>query len=238
MKKNFLLLLLFSAATFIVHSQPLIYTPNDSAEVFANVTDEFEPTDVHIKLINNTGDSASVTWGMINYSAPALWEVKLCDNNNCYDLLLAPGPYESLPVAVGDTIDMKFQYTNKAITGTGNTNVYAYVTGDSANSVVVLNYKANLTYVSGIGDNFSFANLKLYPNPTQRTFVVSGLENTKDLSFEVYDVIGAVMKTSVVNAANSQIEISVENLPAGEYILKALDNSGKTIGTSKLNKVD
>ena len=238
MKKNYSLLMFLIISVSFAHAQQLLVVPNDSAEIWANVTDEFEPNDVHIELINNSANSITVTWGMVNYTAPSQWEVKLCDNNNCYDLLLGPGPYESLPVAAGDTIDMKFQYTAHLVTGTGATNVYAYVTGDSTNSVVFLNYKANLIAVSGIGDNFSSDNLKLYPNPVQHSFVVSGLKNAENLSFEVYDVKGAVMKTKIANASNSQIEISIENLPQGEYILKAFDSNGKTIGTSKLNKID
>lgn len=239
MKKNYLLAFLLTVLAGFSNAQQLIVSPNDSAEISANVYDEFEPNDVHIKLINNTGNSTTVTWGMINYTAPAQWEVKLCDNNNCYDLLLNGGPYESLPVAAGDTIDMKFQYTAHLVTGTGSTNVYAYVTGDSANSAVFLNYKANLTYTpSGIADNFSIENLKLYPNPVQGSFVVSGLENAAELSFKVYDVKGAVVKTEARNISDAQTEILTGNLPVGDYILKASDSSGKVTGTSRFTKTN
>ncbi len=238
MKKSYSLLLFLMASVSLVYSQQLVVVPNDSAEITANVTDEFEPNDIHIEVVNNTANTITATWGLVNYTAPSGWEVKLCDNNNCYDLILGPGPYESLPVAAGDTLDMKFQYTAHLISGTGNTNVFLYKTGDSSNTVVFLNYKANLTAVSGIKDNETTSNLKLYPNPVQRTFVVSGLKDAGNLSFEVYDVKGAVMKTKIVNASASQIEISVENLSKGDYILKAFDSSGKAVGTSKLNKTN
>ncbi|MES2621636.1 MAG: T9SS type A sorting domain-containing protein [Bacteroidota bacterium] len=239
MKKKSLLLSFLFATVSLAFSQQLIVSPSDSAEIWANVYDEFEPNDVHIYLINNTGNSTTVTWGMTNYSAPSLWEVKLCDNNNCYDLLLNGGPYESLPVAAGDTIDMKFQYTAHLVTGTASTNVYVYVTGDSANSAVFLNYKANLTYTpNGIADNFAVENLKLYPNPVQSSFVVSGLENANDVSFEIYDVKGAAIKTVVSNISATQTEILTGNLPVGDYILKAFDSAGKITGTSRFTKTN
>jgi hypothetical protein len=236
MKVIYISLLMVTTVIFSAQSQQLIFVPNDSAEVTASVTDEFEPNDVHIGLVNNTSSSITITWGMVNYTAPAQWEVKLCDNNNCYDLLLNAGPYTSLPIPAGDTMDFKFQYTAHLVTGTGNTNVYAYVTGDSANTAVVLNYKANLTFVSGIADKHA-AKLRLLPNPVQHTFVVQALVAGGKTSYAVYDMKGALVN-SRATTTNSGAEISVETLPAGEYILKAFDEFGKITGTSRFTKVD
>jgi hypothetical protein len=237
MKNIYLFSILLSITYSVANAQQLIVYPNDSAEVWANVTDEFEPNDVHIGLINTSSSPITVTWGMINYTAPAQWEVKLCDNNNCYDLILNGGPYTSLPVAAGDTLDMKFQYTAHLVTGTGVTNVYAFVTGDSANSVVFLNYKANLTFVSGIDDYFSENKLSIYPNPVQNIFVVKGVDESNAFLYKVYDMKGSSMKTRV-NRTGTATEVSAENLPAGEYILKVFDKEGKVTGTARLNKVD
>jgi hypothetical protein len=237
MKKNCLILLLLTAAAFTAHSQQLLFTPNDSAEISAIVTDEWEPNDVHLGLVNNTANPITVTWGMLNYTAPVGWEVKLCDNNNCYDLLINSGPYESSSIPAGDTMDFKFQYTAHLITGTGSTNVYAYVTGDSAGTAVVLNYKANLTFVSGIADDFPRNNLRVFPNPVQHSFVVDGMVDAKRASYAVYDLKGALVD-SRTKTTNKGAEISIETLPAGEYILKAFDETGKVTGSSRLNKVD
>ncbi len=233
----FLWALLFAAGIF-VQAQALITVPNDSSEITANVTDEFEPNDVHIYLVNNSSSSITVTWGLINYTAPAGWEVKLCDNNNCYDLLLFPGPYESLPIPAGDTMDMKFQYTAHLITGSASSNVYAYVTGDSANTVVFLNYKANLTAISGIAGNTAFSNLKLFPNPAVSTLLVSGFEQAGEITFELYSLKGEKLKSETKNSSDSKAEIPVQALPAGDYILKAFDISGKVLGVSRFSKTD
>jgi hypothetical protein len=240
MKKPFILSLTMICIFSVAHSQQLILIPGDSSEISANVYDEYEPNDVHIWMINNTGSQKTVTWGMINYTAPLQWEVKLCDNNNCYDLLLNGGPYESLPIDAGDTMDMKFQYTAHLVTGSASTNIYAYVTNDSANSAVFLNYKANLTYdpSNGINDRFDKNSLKIFPNPVSGSFTVSGLEKAGNLSFEVFDLKGSLMKTRVLSSSDSNIEIATQDFPVGEYILKVSDSSGKTIGSARLNKVD
>src|SRR4051812_35129100 len=117
MTKTYLSLLLFIAASLTVNSQQLVYLPNDSAEITANVTDEFEPNDLHLHLMNNTAGAITITWGMMNYTAPVGWEVKQCDNNNCYDLLINGGPYESSAILPGDTMDFKSQFTAHLITG-------------------------------------------------------------------------------------------------------------------------
>ena len=222
-----------------VKAQKIIVVPNDSAAITSVVTDGFQPYDIHIELINNTGSPASVTWGLIDYTAPAQWEVKLCDNNNCYDLMYAPGPHVSYSVPHSDTIDMKFQYTSHCVDGTGNTNVYVYITGDSAASVLQLNYQATLTSncTSGITEGVP-DHLTIYPNPVQSSFVVTGFEAAGNLMFEVYNLQGAVVKSEVKDASNRQIEISLQHLPRGSYILKAFDAAGKVAGVARLSKVE
>ena len=238
--KNYLVVLVLVLAAFAGNSQQLIPFPNDSAEINDVSVDSFTASDIHIEIINNTVDSVTITWGLHNYQTPSSWQIALCDNNNCYDLLIGIPQHTSYPVGSGDTMDFKFQYTAHCITGTGNTNVYYYITGDSTNSLQHLNYKANLTAncPNGIVEKASVNNLKVYPNPIKNSFLVSGLENVGNLSLEVYDMKGAIVKTEVKNATNSEIEISIQTLSKGEYLLKVYDANGKIINTSRINKMD
>ena len=237
MKKIYLAILLVIVAAGSGYSQQLIATPNDSAEITAVVTDEWEPNDIHLALLNNTSSTVTFTWGLVNYNTPAGWEVKLCDNNGCYDLTINGGPYVTDTVSAGDTMDFKFQYSSHLLTGTGSTNVYAYITGDSANTAISINYKANLSYVSGLADHSAVNTLSISPNPAQHSFAVSGVDKALSLSYSVYDLKGALMPASA-KTGNGETRISTETLPAGEYILKAFDASGKIAGTSRFNKVD
>src|SRR5687767_9109224 len=107
---KYILSLLFVSLSLSLSAQKLITIPNDSSFVTSVVVDEFELTDVHIYVKNNTPDSVTVTWQMLNYTGPSQWTLGLCDNFNCYDMLLNPGPYESLYILAGDTMDMKFQF--------------------------------------------------------------------------------------------------------------------------------
>jgi hypothetical protein len=68
--------------------------------------------------------------------------------------------------------------------------------------------------------------------------MVEGIEDAGNLSFEVYNIQGATVKSELKNATNTRIEIGVQNLTSGIYILKAFNADGKVIGTSRLSKVD
>lgn len=230
---------LFFTAT-CTFAQSIITLPGDTSIASGNVVDEFDPYDVHLHVINNTAQDQTFTWLMKGYTTPsAYWEVKLCDNNNCYDLLINAGPYESLTVAAYDTMDFKFQFSPHCINGTGTSDIVAYLTGDSANTAVELHFKANVTTtcVNAIND-VARKNISIFPNPVKGTFTVKGLEDEGNLSFEVYNLDGKAVKSKVVSATGTDMEISVETLATGVYVLKVTNEEGVVIGSTRLNKVD
>lgn len=229
--------LLFAVGAF---AQSIITLPGDTSIGTGTVADEFDPYDVHLEVINNTAQDQTFTWMMKGYTTPsAAWEVKLCDNNNCYDLLINPGPYESLSVAAGDTMDFKFQFSPHCLNGTGTSDILVYITGDSANTATDLHFRANVTTtcVNGIND-VARKNISIFPNPVKGSFVVKGLEDEGNLSFEVYNLNGSLVKSRVLSATGTDMEISVETLTAGVYVLKVTDEKGAVVGTTRLTKVD
>lgn len=242
MKKIYMMAaaLVLGAAT--VQAQAIISLPGDTSIATGNVGDEFDPFDIHLEVINNTNDEQTFTWMMKGYNTPSAgWEVKLCDNNNCYDLLINVGPYESLPVAAGDTMDFKFQFSPHCINGSANSSIEVHLTGDSANTTRLLHFKAenitNTCATTGIGF-VNANNISIYPNPVVNSFVVKGLENAASLNYEVYNIAGKLVESKVTSANANGVEVSVIGLPQGSYILKAVDSKGAVVATSRLNKVD
>jgi hypothetical protein len=236
MKAIFTFLLLSAITISQAYSQALIPIPNDSATITAQQIDEFEPTDVHIELINNSANAITITWRMKDYVAPSSWELKLCDNNNCYDLLIGNPVHESLTVGAGDTMDMKFQFTAHCIAGSASANVIAYVTGDSANTAVVLNYQANLTVtcVNGIND-IATGKTSIFPNPANNNILVSS--STTAISFcRIFDNTGREIQPKLISNSNSGVNINIENIDNGVYYVQSFDEKGKMISTSKFVK--
>lgn len=238
MTKSTISLFIALCITVVLNAQTIPTTPNDSVSVTATQTDEFEPTDAHIEVINSGNTSTTFTWMLKDYTAPSVWELKLCDNNNCYDLLLNPGPYESLTVLAGDTMDMKFQFSAHCTAGIGNANVIIYVTGDSANTATMLNYKANLAVncPNGVSELTAPA-FKVTPNPFQSSFSIAGFSSTQDFRFEVYDLTGRLVE-SETSMDNNSVEVKMPSAPAGSYILRAINSKGEVVSNSKVQKVN
>ncbi len=224
----------------IAQAQVVVVSPNDSASVSATITDEYTPAEVHIHVINNANFQQAINWKMVNVNLPSQsWEAKLCDNVNCYDLLINSGPYTSAYIPAHDSMDTKFQFTAHCIDGTADCNVVFFIDGDSANTAVVVNYKATITNNCNTGINeVGTTSLHVYPNPVKNSFTVKGIETAGNLSFEVYDLQGRLAKSDVVSASSTEIEISIATLSPGAYILKAINQSGKVVATSQLNKID
>lgn len=233
MTKIYLTFLIAFAGFFQLNAQQLLVTPSDSVAVTGSPADGFDAVDAHIYLVNNGKGSITVTWQLQAYTAPTAWELFLCDNANCYDLLQGSPVHESLTVLEGDTLDMKFQYVSHCVTGTGMADVVAYVTGDSVGTAVTLNYKAELTptcvnSISTIQNN----QIKLFPNP------VNDIVNLRDLSdvstVRISDVTGRVYQS--LQVVSQDMSISVKELPAGAYILTAFDKAGAVIGNQRFTK--
>lgn len=241
MKKIYTLAVALVLGAAAANAQAIITIPGDTSIATGNVADEFDPFDIHLEVINNTNDEQTFTWMMKGYQTPsAAWEVKLCDNNNCYDLLINEGPYESLPVAAGDTMDFKFQFSPHCVNGSANSDIEVHLTSDSIGSTELLHFKANNitnSCATGIG-LVNANNISIYPNPVVNTFVVKGLENAANLNYEVYNIAGKLVESKVTGNNGNGVEISIVGLPQGSYILKAIDNKGLVVATSRLNKVD
>lgn len=236
--KSYFFVLVCLSVAHLAKAQSFIASPNDSASLTVTIPDQFTPAEVHIHLINNTAQGQEITWRLLNYTTPSpAWEVALCDNVNCYDMKINPGPHTSTSIAAGDSMDTKFQFTAHCVDGSGDCNVAFWIDGDSANTVIVLNYKATITnQCQNAINEVKSNNLHLYPNPVKRSFMVTGLENAGNLEFEVYDLQGRLVESQVTNASAEMVEISIANLPAASYVLKAFDRNGQVVGTSQLTK--
>ncbi len=236
MKKSIFVLFLM-AGSFLTQAQLVVTTPNDSLHENITQTDEFATADIHIHVINTGNNNVTYTWELKNYQAPSGWGVAICDNNNCYDLLINAGPYESLAVSPGDSMDMKMQFAPYCIGGSGWSDVVIYVTGDSANTAVVLHYSTDLTAncPNSIA-TVSHTALKVYPSPFQSSFTVTGLENAGPVTINVYDLKGALVPAEVKTVNPGAFEISMSQAIAGTYLVKAVDAAGKIIAGSSVTK--
>jgi hypothetical protein len=91
------------------------------------------------------------------------------------------------------------------------------------NEIVYLNLPVNA--ITSIASNaYSAQKINLYPNPATKNIWISFEPNKSELSvIEIYNVLGILQFRKVVNAleiSGNRIEISLENIPAGIYLIK------------------
>lgn len=240
MKKGLLLVVVFFCVRLSSFAQAnFVLLPDDTATVTALVASgDIAEGFIKVKNISNHNDT--IKWVGFNKSGPHDWTANVCDILNCYSFSYI---VRTFVLAPGDTGTMRMDLDPVCQAGTGEIRLMMWENGDSAGKVLYPNWQLNITVpencvAAGINDNFSSNTLHLFPNPVQNIFTVTGLENAGNLLFEVYDMKGAVVKSEVKGATNTTINISIESLPAGVYVLKAFDHKNKIAGTARLSKID
>lgn len=93
---------------------------------------------------------------------------------------------------------------------------------------------------AGVGDNEKTTDVVLYPNPANEyTRIDYVLKNAGVLKFEVYNILGSLVKTITpgqVNAGHKTTSLQVAELPSGNYAVRMLLNN-ETIHIVKLNVI-
>ncbi len=188
-----------------------------------------------MKVKNTSNSTKTINWIAAERTGSRDWEINICDIVNCYSFAYV---VRTFSLAAGDTGTMRLDIDPHGVSGPGQVSLLMWVEGDSANGKVKNpTWNVDLTAITGIS-KVAATTLKIFPNPVKNLFTVSGLDNAGDLSFEVFDMKGSAVKSEVKSATNTAIEISIENLPHGIYVLKAFDKDGNLAGTSRLSKID
>lgn len=215
-----------------------VLLPSDTVAVSQNVnTGDIVENFMRVKNISNS--PKTMKWICSYKVMPHAWDTNVCDIVNCYSFGYV---LRTFYLNAGDSGSMRLDIDPFCTPGTGEVRLAMWVDGDSAGKVKYPTWDLNVTVspgcVAGINDNFSSGKLKVYPNPVQHSFIVSDMENAENLLFEVYDMKGTLVKSQIKSTTNTSVEIAVENLATGTYVLKAIDKEGKTAGVARLNKID
>ncbi len=238
MKKSLLVVLAVFLVSLKGFSQADFDLSPDTTFVTYQVTNG-DPAEGFITVKNISNHYDTIKWVGFYKSGPHDWSTNVCDIVNCYAYSYN---VRTFVLAPGDSGVMRMDLDAACEAGTGEIRLMMWVKDDSAGKVLYPNWQLDISVangcLTGIDDQFSSNTLKIYPNPVKSTFTVSGLEEAGNLSFEVYDLKGALAKSEIKNATNTTIEISIETLPTGTYVLKATDEKGRIAGTARLNKID
>ena len=69
----------------------------------------------------------------------------------------------------------------------------------------------------------------VYPNPASSMITIQALSDVFDgnTNVRMYDLLGRTMMSQKVDLSTSNVQLSVENIPAGIFYLELLSSDGK-----------
>ena len=83
------------------------------------------------------------------------------------------------------------------------------------------------SYILSVSEQFA-AKFNLYPNPATNVVTITNVENMQVQQVAVYDVAGKLITTQNFNE-QAEIQLNVENLASGTYILNLQTNEGTAV---------
>lgn len=124
-------------------------------------------------------------------------------------------------------------------TGTGGTVSYSvgqvfYTTQTGANENVTQGVQQSyeISATTDINESAVKFDISIYPNPTAN-FLTLKIENTDNLSYQLFDINGKLIESKTVS--NNSSNISLENQPPSTYFLKVTQDN-LLIKTFKITK--
>lgn len=192
-------------------------------------------------ITNNSSFAVKYDWKVISTninSGTGAWfnEFGLCDNQYCYDKVILSGATQTtLDVNAGTTMSMYISYGPGISSVTTGGTYYATV------EVMQGSVKDTTTFIfnkwtTGVGSvaTKSSDNVVLYPNPVRDDLnvVFTGMNEVKSLG--IYNLIGKQVGSYKVNGTSASI--SMDNMPAGIYMLRLMDGQGHVVAVRKFNK--
>ena len=112
-----------------------------------------------------------------------------------------------------------------------NTNTYPQLNAMPANGTIYTFTPATNT---GLAPFLRKSALTVFPNPATETLKIKGLKHSGNATIKIYDLAGKTMLTQET-AAETEILLPVETLPAGTYLVEVISQEGRH--TSKILKL-
>lgn len=216
----------------IARAQSIICTPSDTLVLDTTYVSCQTETTLTINVLNNTIDTLLMNWRVVYSTFPHSWTLAYCYQGTClysgiqnhtFQFRLNPG-LSSL---------MQLEVTPISGAGMGYFQVQTWATGDSANTVTFLNYRAsiNACTVNGITETEA-ATISIYPNPVRNELTISLPQNIDNGRLEIYNLIGSKVYSQPLSASK---DFNVSNLETGIYMARISEN-GRIIATKKFTK--
>jgi hypothetical protein len=233
MFKNLLLICFIFTSALILNAQALTITPSDSVSVSQTVTSMNDEVVLYAYVKNDSSVDLTFKWRVVSSNSPAGWDISYCDNTDCLDL--AFNNQNTFLLKADSTSILKMAYLPFLTSGESDIEISVSIDGMPSSSVSV-NYKAIIA-VGTVGiKTIDSKALSLFPNPATNFIQIKGIENIRNVnSIEVYSIIGKKIMTSSVSTM-ADLELNIQNLENGVYLVKLFDNKQSVFYTKTFVK--
>jgi Secretion system C-terminal sorting domain len=185
--------------------------------------------------ISNTGSSAVSVWWKVKKGStfPLQWHTQTCDLFTCY-----PNNYDECPgsknqsIAAGATVNYTMHFYPNGVVGSSTISFELYsdksfktLIAQTDPTAVVVADKALSTKSPATSD------LKIFPNPTEDYFTIKNDAGIAKVS--IFNIVGKEVET-FKHVSGSAYNVS--DYVRGLYIVRLIDNRGKTLKSIRLNK--
>lgn len=212
--KKLLLTICFGMMSFGLYAQ-IISISGDT--IFTNGTaDEFDIV-AYGSIRNTSSTPGNFRWVRIMNNLSANWKNAICDVVTCYSDVTDSSDFMLNGNEVGN-MDAHFYPSGSAGSGTVRVRVYE-ISNPSNQTIITYIGSANPTSVVDLKK----PEFKLYPVPATDVLYLKGVKNLTQGKLEIYNAIGK--KVQELNFSNAQqtIEIPIQYLPKGNYILRVFN---------------
>ena len=107
-------------------------------------------------------------------------------------------------------------------------NISNLINNGPFNATKVGTLTITLESVLSISDNDFKSGINVSPNPSKGIVSINNSSTESINNIQVFDVIGKLVKTSVVKSGNSKIELNLQELNSGIYLIKVNSTEGKS----------
>lgn len=223
MKKSipyFLMSCLF-LASYTMSAQEFSIEPSTVA--IAVDPDQFEGVGYSF-VVNQSADTTYFVWEREVIATSQGWQSAVCDKNMCHAPSVSTQNFWLEPGGEG-TMDVHLYPSGNE--GSAIIKVHVWDVADPE-TVVTGNYLFNESV--SVAEKLT-ESIQLYPNPTaDQLFVAQGSAVSR---IELFSLTGKQVVNASLNADNV---VSVGHLPAGTYVARLFDNSGKQVSSNVVIK--
>lgn len=173
---------------------------------------------IHITNTSASDADSMFKWTVLTYNAPSAWELAFCDPNDCYfGLSASQNKNFKLKKGMGGEFKATFTFNNTSGTDTMRVALQSLATFASDTMTFVPS-----TWLTGIKEASRNREISFYPNPAKDQLTFNYASNGP-LTVNIYNVLGAQVKSFVHDGAVSHVNIS--DLQNGMYFIRVKDGS-------------